>query len=87
MPFTPPATKLQVYPCSPTAAPNEVWTLQANGSLTSAHGGCLLVAPGGSELRLNATVWHTLNSSATAPGNYQGSSFFSKIVELRVIPR
>ena len=69
MPYTPPNTKLQVYPCSATPTANEKFTIASNGSLISAAGGCvrnLRTAP----VQLNATVWHTLNTSAVAPGNY-----------------
>jgi hypothetical protein len=48
---------------------NEKFTIVSNGSLISAAGGCvrnLRTEP----VQLNATVWHTLNTSAVAPGNY-----------------
>eukprot|EP01047_Picozoa_sp_COSAG01_P099493 COSAG01_NODE_29498_length_635_cov_0.951583_1_plen_195_part_10 len=40
-PYTPPTTKLQVYPCSPQTSTNEQFTIASNGSLVSAKGGCV----------------------------------------------
>jgi hypothetical protein len=70
-PYTPPTTKLQVYPCSPQPSTNEQFTIASNGSLVSAKGGCVRRRTTEIEtVQLNATVWHTLNTSAVAPGNY-----------------
>ena len=62
-----------MFPCSPRAHPNERFVLERNGSLTSGGGGCVRSRAGSeteATLQLNATVWHTLNSSAVAAGNY-----------------
>ena len=70
-PYTPPNTKLQTYPCSATPGANEQWTIDSNGSLISTKGGCVRSRTvETAAVQLNTTVWHTLNTSATAPGNY-----------------